>query len=169
MIFTVRKTYKSLYREGLMTRYGESSPSSGGKIKELLNNGKAVIRIGMLGEAPPGFEHPVDAYDALLSYLDTCKKVDYVHIDVSEEENYALEIYDCDLGYVYYYAGTLSENSLVIARRVNDLKEAYEMWNEDIEEIANDIRERAANYASAEIQERLTKLAEEIESYKRNP
>ncbi len=139
------------------------------KIKELLNNGKVVIRTGMVTEVPPAFEHPIVAYDALQMFLDTCKKVDYVHIDVSEEENYALEIYECDMGYVYYYAGTMSEDSLIIARRVNDLKEAYELWNEDIKDIAEDIRERAGNYASAEIQERLEEFAEEIESYKRNP
>ena len=139
------------------------------KIKELLNNGKVVIRTGMVTEVPPAFENHVDAYDALLLFLDTCREIDYVDINVSEEENYRIAIYDCDLGYVYYYIGTMSEDSLIIARKVKDLKEAYKLWNEDIKDIAEDIRERAGNYASAEIQERLEEFAEEIESYKRNP
>ncbi len=135
------------------------------EIEKLLKEG-IEIRTGDVLPAGAGFTNYVEAYDALETYLNKCKEIDYVNIDISEEESYNIRIYECPNGYVFYLSGNIADMSLVMAQSVKDINEAYRMWNDELQTIADDIRELADNYAG-EIHEKLKELAEEIETHKR--
>ncbi|MGC9108615.1 MAG: hypothetical protein ACP5IE_10570 [Infirmifilum sp.] len=101
------------------------------------------------------------------SYLERCKNIDGLSIPLEDWGfNYELGLYRCQKGFVYFYE-TDDEKGFAIKLGVfPTLDEVRRAWDEDIESIANEIRDLAKNYSNEGVRMELMGLVNEIRGHK---
>jgi hypothetical protein len=101
------------------------------------------------------------------SYLETCKNIDDLLIPLEDWGfNYDLGIYRCQEGFVYFYEKDDEEGFIIELKVFPTLDEVKKAWDEDIETIADEIRDLAKNYSNEDVRMELMELVNEIRGHR---